>query len=166
MYKKVGFFFCANLLMLLMVGCGDSQRDEDKRNVLNVQSPKNTSKNLNEKNFVNIAKYHYIRELAYGNVKRAPISGDSVVMRKLRAMDKKNQKGVFYVKTIKSPQNFIHYMRIKCDGAVVHIESDIDKKRVTVKYTADKKVIVKDFDLASFTDTGVNIKDAENGEKI
>ncbi len=166
MVNKVKIFSFIVFIAALLSGCGDSQRDKDKHNVVDVTSLQRSGQNLNEKNFLNIAKYHYIRELAYGNLKREPLSGDSKVMRELRSRQKKNQRGVFYVKTIKSPENFIHYMRIKCDGAVVHIRSDKQENSVSVRYIKNGKEIIKKLDLPSFTDTGVNIKDAENGEKI
>ncbi len=166
MVKRVGFFLVIVNVLMTFSGCGDAQRDEDKRLYTDVGNSKKSSEALNEKNFLNIAKYHYIRELAYGNVKREPLSGDSKVMKKLRSLEQKNQKGVFYVKTIKSPQNFIHYMQIKCDGAIVHIKSDKNENSVTLRYVKNGKEIIKKLDLHSFTDSGINIKDAESGEKI
>ncbi len=153
MIQKRAFCIAFCVSTLLFTGCGSVSTTDNTQQ--EVQNKKVNTELLNDENYLELAKYYYMHEMVTTSAhqKRSFLAKSDTMIHIQRSQPKK-QKNVFYVKSVKSPQGYLHFLRVNYNDKSIEINADKnDKSILHLKYTNPKtqKTVNKDFTFKEFT---------------
>ncbi len=153
MIQKRAFCVALSLTALVFAGCGSVSTSDTTQQ--KVQEQKADSGLLNDTNYEELAQYYYLHELITTSAhQKRSFLAKSDTMTHIQRSQPKKQKNVFYVKSVKSPQGYLHFLKVNYNDKTIEINADKeDKKIIHLTYTnpKTKTVVNKDFTFAEFT---------------
>ncbi|MCH9813295.1 MAG: hypothetical protein K0U47_05055 [Epsilonproteobacteria bacterium] len=152
--KSISAILMTILFSIYFTACGRGT----EQTTTHQPEPNIVEKALNENNYIDIAQYHYLKESTQVSLTTSGYSGDSKVMQKLTEEAQQNEPGVFYVESVKTPENFIYYLKVTCDDATVSLTTDENKQNVTINFIDGEVTKTQTVQLDSFTATGVEVE--------
>ncbi len=151
MIQKKTFYITSLIAGLLLAGCGNVPTNSTQKQT-SLQRNDNT---LNEQNYFDIARYYYVHELMTTSVhKKRSFLAKSDTMTHIQRSQPKKQKNVFYIKSVKSPQGYLHFLKINYNDQTIEVNADKSNKNIfhlTYLNPQTNKVITKDYSFDELT---------------
>ncbi len=141
MYYKIVIFTSIVLAGLSFNGCGT----ESVENTQEVNQQNVIDKGLTKENYIDLARYYYTKELVSTTVgkKRTFVRKDAKMQQLDHNILVHHQKDALYVKSIKSPNNYLHILELTYNDKVVKVQTSPSKKLVSVNYSDKSRGITK-----------------------
>lgn len=150
------------LAILLFNGCGGVNNGENKQEVAkqNVMD-----KGLTKENYIEQTRYYYTKELISRSVNK-----QRTFVRKDEKMQQLNhdslvhhQKDTMYVNSVKSPNQYLHFLKLQYNDREVEVTTDLSKNIVNVTYIDKNKAIseTKTYSLETFPLVDINKNEGE-----
>ena len=141
MYYKIVIFTSIVLAGLSFNGCGtgsvENTQEVTQQNVI--------GKGLTKENYIELARYYYTKELVSTTVgkKRTFVRKDEKMRQLNHDSLVHHEKDTLYVKSVKSPNSYLHILELTYNDKLVQVQTNPSKKIVSVQYSDKSRAITK-----------------------